>query len=67
MRSQTTNICGPYFLIVPNDYGCNYKNVSFLALASVVWTVDDIVNTVAITAIQAQAVPAGTPSPYAQQ
>lgn len=44
MRSQTTNICGPYFLIVPNDSGCNYKNVSFLALASVVWNVDDIVN-----------------------
>ena len=30
-------------------------------------TIDDIVNTVAITAIQAQAVPAGTPSPFAQQ
>jgi phosphate acetyltransferase len=30
-------------------------------------TVDDIVNTVAITAIQAQAVPHGTPSPFAVQ
>lgn len=30
-------------------------------------TIDDIVNTVAITAIQAQAVPAGSPSPFAQQ
>jgi phosphate acetyltransferase len=30
-------------------------------------TIDDIVNTVAITAIQAQAVPAGTPSPFALQ
>jgi len=30
-------------------------------------TIDDIINTVAITAIQAQAVPAGTPSPFAQQ
>ena len=44
MRSQTTNICGPYFLIVPNDSGCNYNNVSFLALASVVWNVDGISN-----------------------
>jgi phosphate acetyltransferase len=30
-------------------------------------TIDDIVNTVAITAIQAQAAPAGTPSPFALQ